>query len=92
MALYFRIDPDVDPVTGSLTGINYRLPADTDIYMLREDLVKCLRDGEVLTLKVEMSDDSGNAAFVIINGSTVRQVLVSETPEPADCGLSARSA
>jgi hypothetical protein len=81
--MYFRIDPDVDPVTGQLTGVNYRLPADTDMHMLREDLVTCLRDGGVLTLKVEMSDDPGNAAFVIINGSEVRQVLLSETPEPA---------
>ena len=82
MAKYLRIDPDTDSATGKLTGVNYRLPAETDVYMLREDLVKCLRDGEVLTLKVEMSDDPGNAAFVIINGSAVRQVLVSETPEP----------
>ena len=77
----FRIDPDVDPVTGQFTGVNYRLPADTDIHMLREDLVKCLREGGVLTLKVEMSDDPGNAAFVVINGSAVRRVFVSETPE-----------
>jgi hypothetical protein len=82
VATYFRIDPETDPMTGQLTGVNYRLAPDMDAYMLREDLVKCLRDGEVLTLKVEMSDDPGSAAFVIINGSRVRQVLVSETPEP----------
>ena len=79
---YLRIDPDTDPATGKLTGANYRLPAETEIHMLLEDLVECLRDGGSLTVKVEMSDDPRNAAFVIINGSTVRQVLVGETPEP----------
>ena len=82
MALYFRIDPDVDTVTGQLTGVNYRLSTDTDRHMLREDLVKCLREGGVLTLAVEMSDDPGDVAFVVINGSAVRQVFVSETPDP----------
>ena len=83
--MYFRIDPDVDPVTGQLTGVNYRLSADadTDRTLLVEDLVKCLLgDGGSLTVKVEVSDDPRSAAFVVINGSTVRQVLVTETAEP----------
>jgi hypothetical protein len=29
-----------------------------------------------------MSDDPGDVAFVVINGSAVRQVFVSETPDP----------
>ena len=82
MALYFRIDPDVDTVTGQLTGVNYRLSADTDRQMLREDLVKCLREGWVLTLAVEMGDDPGDVAFVVLNGSAVRQVCDSEKPDP----------
>ena len=46
------------------------------ILLKRPDLTK------VLTLAVEMSDDPGDVAFVVLNGSAVRQVFVSETPDP----------
>jgi hypothetical protein len=83
MAKYLRIDPDLDAQSGRLTGANYRLPADTDINGLITDLVEILGHGGSLTVTVEMSDDPRNVAFVVINGSTVRHVLVGETPEPA---------
>lgn len=82
MAKYLRIDPDLDPESGALTGVNYRLPADTDLTGLLALLQETLRDGGSLTVTLEMSDDPLNRAFVVINGSTVRQILVGETPEP----------
>jgi hypothetical protein len=82
VAKYLRIDPDRDPQSDALTGVNYRLPADTDLTGLLAVLQETLRDGGSLTVTVEMSDDPLNRAFVVINGSTVRHVLVSETPEP----------
>ena len=82
MAKYLRIDPERDPQSGALTGVNYRLPADTDMSGLLVVLQEILRDGGSLTVTVEMSDDPRNVAFVVVNGSTVRHLLVGETPEP----------
>jgi len=83
MAKFLRIDPGFNSETKQLTGIIYRLPAETEIRGLLEDLVETLRGGDSLTVTVEMSGDPGTQAFIVINGSTVGHVLVSEINEPS---------
>jgi hypothetical protein len=83
VAKYLRCDPGFDPTGGgNLSGVNYRLPADTDLAALTARIEQAMGDGQGVTVVVESEDDPLSNHRVIINCATVRSVLIAETPEP----------
>jgi hypothetical protein len=84
MAKFLRIDPDADPATGALRGPNYRLPDEVDVASLADQLGEAFASGDSLTIPLNRLNDSTPVnAYVVINCSLVRQVLIGEAPEPA---------
>lgn len=86
MAKYLRIDPAPDPETGGLGGANYRLPAEIDVPELARTLADSLAGGGSVFLPVELEDHPLPRAFIVINGSAVRHVLITETVDDAAQG------
>jgi hypothetical protein len=83
MAKYLRIDPSPDPETGGPGGANYRLPADVDVLELARTLADSLAGGGSVFLPVELEDQPVPRAFIVVNGSAVRHVLITETEDDA---------
>jgi hypothetical protein len=83
MAKYLRIDPSPDPDTGGLRGATYRLPADVDVRELARTLADSLAGGGSVFLPVELEDQPLSRSFIVINGSAVRHVLITDTADAA---------
>jgi|GEM_PF-5945046 len=82
MAKFLRIQPDTDPGSGQLTGVNLRLPADIDLNKVEADIAEAFTKGAAVSVAVEMGDNPLQRFRVIINGKTATHVLIAETPEP----------
>jgi len=82
MAKFLRCDPGFDPRGGgNLSGVNYRLPADTDLTALATTIEQAMGEAKAVTVRVELEDDPRGNSLVVINGGTVHSVLLGETPE-----------
>jgi hypothetical protein len=82
MAKYLRVDPGFDPDSGMLTGINYRLGADTDLRTLAQGIRQSMAEGSSVEIQVELEDDPRGSAIIVLNSARVTSVLLGETPEP----------
>jgi hypothetical protein len=67
---------------GNLSGVNYRLPADTDLASLTARIEQAMGEGQGVTVVVELEDNPLSNHRVVINCATVRSVLIAEMPEP----------
>ncbi|HEX5714165.1 MAG TPA: hypothetical protein VFX85_12710 [Solirubrobacterales bacterium] len=84
MAKFLRIQPDNDPQTGQLTGVNLRLPADADLKKVEADIAEAFAKGTAVSVAVEMSDNPLQRFRAIINGKTATHVLLAETAEQGE--------
>lgn len=91
MAKYLRVEPGSDPATGHVRGSDYELPADTDIEELVDQVGRAIAQGTSLLVPLaRMYGQPADAAYVVINGARVGQVVVGEIPDssPAPARLS----
>lgn len=79
---YLRIDPGQDPVSGRPSGPSYTLSSEFDLERYVDEIAAALANGHGLTLPLAPLEGSAETrAYVIINGSLVRQVLIGEAPD-----------
>ena len=84
MAKFLRIQPDTDPNTGQLTGVNVRLPADADLEKVEAHIAEAFSNGVAVSIAAETGDNPLQRLRVLINGKTTTHVLLGETAEPDD--------
>lgn len=68
-------------VLGTGTTVNWRLPADTDIQVLEQELVSAMVQGRPVTVDVEMQDTPLTTGTLILNGRSLASAALVELPE-----------
>lgn len=82
MTTYLRIDPGEDPASGLPSGPTYVLPAGLDLERCADEISEALANGHGLALPLApLSGSDETRAFVVINGSLVKHVLIGESPD-----------
>jgi hypothetical protein len=61
--------------------MNWRLPADTDLHALRDEIESAMLQGRTTVVKVEMHDDPRTIGEVILNGRVLTSAAAVELPE-----------
>jgi hypothetical protein len=82
VAKYLRVQPGRNAPRGELGGTNYRLPADTELETLVQEIDDAMTQRSSLVVEVEMEDEPLSHPSLILNCAQIDSVLVGETPEP----------
>lgn len=82
MAKYLRVQPGRNAPRGELGGSNYRLPADTDLETLSQEIDEAMTQKSSLVIEVEMEDEPLSRPSLVLNCALIDSVLIGEMPEP----------
>ena len=82
MAKYLRVQPGRNAPRGELGGSNYRLPADTDLETLSQEIDEAMTQKSSLVIEVEMEDEPLSRPSLVLNCALIDSVLIGETREP----------
>jgi hypothetical protein len=82
VAKYLRVQPGRNAPRGELGGSNYRLPADTDLETLSQEIDEAMTQKTSLVIEVEMEDEPLSHPSLVLNCALIDSVLIGDTPEP----------
>jgi hypothetical protein len=82
VAKYLRVQPGRNAPRGELGGSNYRLPADTDLETLSQEIDEAMTQKTSLVIEVEMEDEPLSRPSLVLNCALIDSVLIGDTPEP----------
>lgn len=68
---------------GTETAQNWRLPAETDLEALHDEIEDAMSQGTVLRVTVELQDDPRGRTTLLLNGRTLLAATAVELPEPS---------
>jgi hypothetical protein len=82
VAKYLRVQPGRNAPRGELGGSNYRLPAETDLETLSQEIDEAMTQKTSLVIEVEMEDEPLSHPSLVLNCALIDSVLIGDTPEP----------